>query len=143
MQEGFDGYVSKPIETDKLETVMMRLLPQELLQKPKEEAPLPAVLAVIDDAGRLSAMQSSLRETCRLAPVRTAAQAGAYLEKHRPEALLCDLACLDALRAELSKALPPLQIALTKAPAPDRSAFPIIEEPLTPEKLKAALYGAE
>ena len=95
---GFDDYLTKPIDTGKLESVLLKYLPTNLVEKAEndteeeknQQAPERSILVVIDDVEFLRKVREWLTDQYNVVVVKSGQQALAYLKKHEAELILMD-----------------------------------------------------
>ncbi|WP_051545424.1 response regulator [Butyrivibrio sp. MC2021] len=95
---GFDDYLTKPIDTGRLESMLLMYLPSDLVESPEdsgeEEKSEPAavknILAVDDDIDFLRKLREWLSGSYNLVVVKSVEQACEYLEKHETDLILMD-----------------------------------------------------
>jgi DNA-binding response OmpR family regulator len=106
---GFDDYLTKPIDTTRLENMLIRYLPPDLVKQAedikeeekkeekkekKEEKSTPEilhnVLVVHEDIDYLRKVREYLSERYNVVVVKSVEQVLAYLKKHEAELILMD-----------------------------------------------------
>ncbi len=95
---GFDDYLTKPIDTGKLESVLLKYLPTNLVEKAEndteeeknQQAPERSILVVVDDVEFLRKVREWLTDQYNVVVVKSGQQALAYLKKHEAELILMD-----------------------------------------------------
>ena len=94
---GFDDYLTKPIDTGRLESMLLTYLPPELVEKAEEDAgeekkpeTKRSILAVDSDIAFLKKIKEWLSDQYNVVVVKTGEQALAYLEKHEADIILLD-----------------------------------------------------
>ena len=95
---GFDDYLTKPIDTGRLESMLLRYLPPDLVEKAADtkenEAKKPEIsrniLVVNDDVAVLRVIKEWLSDKYNVIVVKSTAQALEYLKKHEAELILMD-----------------------------------------------------
>ncbi len=101
INEGFDDYLTKPIDTTRLENMLIRYLPDDLIrqvedeeEEKKEEKSKPEIqhniLVVDEDVSFLKNVREWLSDTYNVVVVKSVEQALAYLKKHEAELILMD-----------------------------------------------------
>ena len=87
LQEGFDDYLTKPIDTGKLDHMLLNYLPPDLVEqtdtveeKPKSDA-VQSILVMSEDIEFLKRVRGRLSERYKVVLAKTEAQALSYLEK--------------------------------------------------------------
>jgi CheY-like chemotaxis protein len=101
INEGFDDYLTKPIDTTRLENMLIRYLPDDLIrqvedeeEEKKEEKSKPEILhnilVVDEDVSFLKNIREWLSDTYHVVVVKSVEQALAYLKKHEAELILMD-----------------------------------------------------
>ncbi len=95
---GFDDYLTKPIDTGKLESMLLKYLPTDLVEKAEndteeeksQQAPERSILVVADDVEFLRKVREWLTDQYNVVVVKSGQQALAYLKKHEAELILMD-----------------------------------------------------
>ncbi|MBR4667600.1 MAG: response regulator [Butyrivibrio sp.] len=95
---GFDDYLTKPIDTDRLESMLLTYLPPDLVEKvqdeEKEEKNEPEIihniLIVNEDIELLKKVREWLADCYNVVVVKSEEQALAYLKKHETELIILD-----------------------------------------------------
>ncbi len=93
---GFDDYLTKPIDTSRLETMFLKYLPPDLVEQPADTAeeeknePQHSILVVGKDIALLRQIKEWLPDRYNVVVVKSKEQALAYLEKHEAELILMD-----------------------------------------------------
>ena len=94
---GFDDYLTKPIDTGRLESMLLTYLPPDLVEKAEEDAgeekkpeTKRSILAVDSDIAFLKKIKEWLSDQYNVVVVKTGEQALAYLEKHEADIILLD-----------------------------------------------------
>jgi PleD family two-component response regulator len=94
---GFDDYLTKPIDTGRLESMLLTYLPPDLVEKAEEDAEEEkkpetkrSILAVDSDIAFLKKIKEWLSDQYNVVVVKTGEQALAYLEKHEADIILLD-----------------------------------------------------
>ena len=95
---GFDDYLTKPIDTGRLENMLLHYLPPDLVEKAsdiaEEEKKKPetmhSILVVDSDVGKLRQIKEWLSDCYNVVVVKSQEQALAYLEKHEAELIILD-----------------------------------------------------
>ena len=109
IQAGFDDYLTKPIDTKRLESMLLTYLPPDLVHEADEESdgdsggagavneekkekspPSHSILVVEDDVELLKKVREWLSDDYNVVVVKSAEQASAYLKKHETELVLMD-----------------------------------------------------
>jgi signal transduction histidine kinase/CheY-like chemotaxis protein len=95
LEAGFDDYLTKPIDTVKLENMLLKYLPENLIEKPDELVDSnvggnnrPRILVINEDVQILRQIKEWLSSECDIAVVKSSEQALAYLKKHEPDLIL-------------------------------------------------------
>ncbi len=96
---GFDDYLTKPIDTGRLESMLLRYLPPELVEKPadtsgdddKKAEAKHSILVVDSDIAFLRQVKEWLSDSYNVVVVKSKEQALTYLEKHDADLILIDL----------------------------------------------------
>jgi CheY-like chemotaxis protein len=96
---GFDDYLTKPIDTGRLESMLLRYLPPELVEKPadtssdddKKAEAKRSILVVDSDIAFLRQVKEWLSDSYNVVVVKSKEQALTYLEKHDADLILIDL----------------------------------------------------
>jgi signal transduction histidine kinase/CheY-like chemotaxis protein len=94
IEAGFDDYLTKPIDTGRLESMLLAYLPEDLVEPATEdEQPQPmeaqhSVLVVDEDVAVLRQVQEWLSDRYRVVVVKNEEQARKYFEKHEAELIL-------------------------------------------------------
>ncbi len=101
MEAGFDDYLTKPIDTGKLENMLLSYLPEDLINNPIEsnqtgssdndKASLHTILVVNEDVKMLRQIKEWLSSEYDIAVVKSLEQALAYLKNHEPDLILTNL----------------------------------------------------
>ena len=101
MEAGFDDYLTKPIDTGKLENMLLSYLPEDLINNPIEsnqtgssdndKASLHTLLVVNEDVQILRQIKEWLSSEYDIAVVKSSEQALAYLKNHEPDLILTNL----------------------------------------------------
>lgn len=101
MEAGFDDYLTKPIDTGKLENMLLSYLPEDLINNPIElnqtgssdndKASLHTLLVINEDVKILRQIKEWLSSEYDIAVVKSSEQALAYLKKHEPDLILTNL----------------------------------------------------
>jgi CheY-like chemotaxis protein len=101
MEAGFDDYLTKPIDTGKLENMLLSYLPEDLINSPTEsnqtgssdndKASLHTILVVNEDVKMLRQIKEWLSSEYDIAVVKSSEQALAYLKNHEPDLILSNL----------------------------------------------------
>lgn len=89
IEAGFDDYLTKPIDTGRLENMLLRYLPPELVNTATDE-PAHSILVIDEDVTRLKQTKEWLSKYKNVAVVKSKEQALAYLKKHEAELILAD-----------------------------------------------------
>ena len=94
---GFDDYLTKPIDTGRLESMLLTYLPADLVEKAgengeekKEPAVVHNILVVNEDVEFLRGVREWMPAHINAAVAKSGEQALAYLKKHEPELVLMD-----------------------------------------------------
>ncbi len=95
---GFDDYLTKPIDTGRLESMLIKYLPPDLLEmaeeaekaEKKEPETLRNILAAADDIEFLKKIREWLSDRYNVVVVKSGEQAQAYLKKHETDLVLMD-----------------------------------------------------
>ncbi len=95
---GFDDYLTKPIDTGRLESMLLRYLPPDLVEKAADTKENEAkkteishnILVVNDDVAVLRGIKEWLSDKYNVIVVKSTAQALEYLKKHEAELILMD-----------------------------------------------------
>ncbi len=95
---GFDDYLTKPIDTGRLESMLLMYLPPDLVEKveddkeeeKKEPEPMRSILAIGEDIDSLKKVREWLSGSYNVVVVKSKEQALAYLNKHEAELILMD-----------------------------------------------------
>ncbi len=95
---GFDDYLTKPIDTGRLEGMLLRYLPPDLVEKvpdkSEEEKKSPenkqSILVVGEDVALLRQIKEWLADRYNVVMVKSVEQAMSYLEKHETQLMLLD-----------------------------------------------------
>lgn len=88
IEAGFDDYLTKPIDTNRLEDLFLRYLPENYINRTPEI--LHHILVVADDVDVLKKLREWLQDCFHVVVVKSEAQAIAFLQKHEAELLLVD-----------------------------------------------------
>lgn len=101
MEAGFDDYLTKPIDTGKLENMLLSYLPEDLINNPIEsnqtgssdndKASLHTLLVINEDVKILRQIKEWLSSEYDIAVVKSSEQALAYLKNHEPDLILTNL----------------------------------------------------
>ena len=98
LELGFSDYLSKPVDGEKLEKLLLKYLPPEKMHDPAScGAPAPAedksarVLIVDDDVQVCHLAQKILGKSCRVEACQNGADAPAAAERLRPDLILLDI----------------------------------------------------
>ena len=88
LEAGFDDYLTKPIDTEKLEDMLLRYLPPDLVEQPTDEAEpekkvesIQSILVVSEDIGFLQRLRGKLSDRYKVALAKSEEQALTYLQK--------------------------------------------------------------
>ena len=88
LEAGFDDYLTKPIDTEKLEDMLLRYLPPDLVEQPTDEAKpekkdesIQSILVVSEDIGFLQRLRGKLSDRYKVALAKSEEQALTYLQK--------------------------------------------------------------
>ena len=94
---GFDDYLTKPIDTSRLESILLAYLPRDLVEKAeengeekKEPAAVHNILIINEEVELLRRLRELMPDHINAAVVKSREQALAYLKKHEPELVLMD-----------------------------------------------------
>ena len=95
---GFDDYLSKPIDTGRLENMLLRYLPPNLVERTSydenEDKSLPNtrhnILVVDEDISFLRKLREWLSDSYDVVVVKSVEQALAYMDNHEAELILMD-----------------------------------------------------
>ncbi len=95
---GFTDYLTKPIDTGRLESMLLMYLPKDLVEpvpeEEKEEKPIaqtkPTVLIINEDVLFLKQAQQWLSDSFKVVVVKSKEQALGFLEKHEADVILAD-----------------------------------------------------
>ncbi len=95
IEAGFDDYLTKPIDTVKLENMLLEYLPENLINVPNaiqdstsQKNDMYTILVIDEDAKKLRQIKEWLSSAYDVALVKTIEQALLYLEKHEPDLIL-------------------------------------------------------
>ena len=95
IEAGFDDYLTKPIDTVKLENMLLEYLPENLINVPNaiqdstsQKNDMYTILVIDEDAKKLRQIKEWLSSAYDVALVKTIEQALQYLEKHEPDLIL-------------------------------------------------------
>jgi len=88
IEAGFDDYLTKPIDTNRLEDLFLRYLPENYINPTPEI--LHHILVVVDDVDILKKLREWLQDSYHVVVVKSEAQAISFLQKHEAELLLVD-----------------------------------------------------
>ena len=101
LEAGFDDYLTKPIDTGKLENMLLSYLPEDLINNPIEsnqtgssdndKASLHTLLVVNEDVKILRQIKEWLSAEYDIAVVKSSEQALAYLKNYEPDLILTNL----------------------------------------------------
>lgn len=88
LEAGFDDYLTKPIDTEKLEDMLLRYLPPDLVEQPTDESEpkkkdesIQSILVVSEDIGFLQRLRGKLSDRYKVALAKSEEQALTYLQK--------------------------------------------------------------
>lgn len=88
LEAGFDDYLTKPIDTEKLENMLLRYLPPDLVEQPTDESEpkkkdesIQSILVVSEDIGFLQRLRGKLSDRYKVALAKSEEQALTYLQK--------------------------------------------------------------
>lgn len=88
LEAGFDDYLTKPIDTEKLEDMLLRYLPPDLVEQPTDESEpekkdeaIQSILVVSEDIGFLQRLRGKLSDRYKVALAKSEKQALTYLQK--------------------------------------------------------------
>ena len=95
---GFDDYLTKPIDTGRLESMLLRYLPPDLVEQvdqeesedKKKKENKPDILVASEDVAILKNVKEWLSEIANVVVVKSVDQANTYLEKHETGLILAD-----------------------------------------------------
>ena len=98
IEAGFTDYLTKPIDTGRLESMLLMYLPADLVELMKEDSgkettspkTLRTILVVDEDVAYLKQVQQWLSDEYKIVVAKTKEQAQKYLEKHEAELILAD-----------------------------------------------------
>ena len=85
MEAGFDDYLTKPIDTGKLENMLLQYLPSNLIE---DDSVTHSILVVNDDVTILRQIKEWLSPVYNVTVVKTEAQAAQYLKNHETDLIL-------------------------------------------------------
>ena len=85
MEAGFDDYLTKPIDTGKLENMLLQYLPPNLIE---DDSVTHSILVVNDDVTILRQIKEWLSPIYNVTVVKTEAQAAQYLKNHETDLIL-------------------------------------------------------
>ena len=93
---GFDDYLTKPIDTGRLESMLLRYLPPDLVEQvdqeesedKKKKENKPDILVASKDVAILKNVKEWLSEIANVVVVKSVDQANTYLEKHETELII-------------------------------------------------------
>ena len=95
IEAGFDDYLTKPIDTVKLENMLLEYLPENLINVPNaiqdstsQKNDMYTILVIDEDAKKLRQIKEWLSSAYDVVLVKTIEQALLYLEKHEPDLIL-------------------------------------------------------
>ena len=95
IEAGFDDYLTKPIDTVKLENMLLEYLPENLINVPNatqdstsQKNDMYTILVIDEDAKKLRQIKEWLSSAYDVVLVKTIEQALQYLEKHEPDLIL-------------------------------------------------------
>ena len=95
IEAGFDDYLTKPIDTVKLENMLLEYLPENLINVPNaiqdstsQKNDMYTILVIDEDAKKLRQIKEWLSSAYDVVLVKTLEQALLYLEKHEPDLIL-------------------------------------------------------
>ena len=95
IEAGFDDYLTKPIDTVKLENMLLEYLPENLINVPNaiqdstsQKNDMYTILVIDEDAKKLRQIKEWLSSAYEVVLVKTIEQALLYLEKHEPDLIL-------------------------------------------------------
>ncbi len=95
---GFDDYLTKPIDTDRLESMLLTYLPPDLVEKVQDEGKeeknepeiIHNILIVNEDIELLKKVREWIADRYNVVVVKSEEQALAYLKKHETELIILD-----------------------------------------------------
>lgn len=109
---GFEDYLTKPIDTTRLESMLLRYLPPDLVEpaideaEEKKEPEIKHNILVVDsDIAFLKQVKEWLSDRYNVVVVKSEEQAHSYLEKHEAELILVDADSAAQDKFEKSKLL--------------------------------------
>lgn len=111
IEAGFDDYLTKPIDTGRLESMLLAYLPQDMVEpatedeQPQSMEAQHSVLVVDEDVAVLRQVQEWLTDRYRVVVVKNEEQARKYLEKHEAELILLEETAPWNMECEPSKAI--------------------------------------
>ncbi len=109
IEAGFDDYLTKPIDTGRLESMLLAYLPPDLVEEVTEEEEAPevvhSILVVADDVEFLKKAREWLGDSYNVVVVKSKEQAISYLQKHEAELILWDSDIKDLTGLEKEKIL--------------------------------------
>ncbi|WP_029231801.1 response regulator [Butyrivibrio sp. VCB2006] len=99
---GFDDYLTKPIDTNRLENMLLTYLPTDLIEQPldefsdadksvdaeKDSKPIHTLLLVDEDVALLKKLKDQLSSAYNVVVVKSGEQALKYLEKHEAQLII-------------------------------------------------------
>lgn len=95
IEAGFDDYLTKPIDTVKLENMLLEYLPENLINVPNaiqdstsQKNDMYTILVIDEDAKKLRQIKEWLSSAYDVVLVKTIEQALLYLEKNEPDLIL-------------------------------------------------------
>lgn len=95
IEAGFDDYLTKPIDTVKLENMLLEYLPENLINVPNatqdstsQKNDMYTILVIDEDAKKLRQIKEWFSSAYDVVLVKTIEQALLYMEKHEPDLIL-------------------------------------------------------
>ena len=95
IEAGFDDYLTKPIDTVKLENMLLEYLPENLINVPNatqditsQKNDMYTILVIDEDVKRLRQIKEWLSSAYDVVLVKTIEQALSYMEKNDPDLIL-------------------------------------------------------
>ncbi len=109
IEAGFDDYLTKPIDTGRLESMLLAYLPPDMVEEVTEEEEAPevvhSILVVADDVEFLKKAREWLGDSYNVVAVKSKEQVISYLQKHEAELILLDSDIKDLTGLEKEKIL--------------------------------------
>ncbi len=91
IKAGFDDYLTKPIDTGRLEGMLLNYLSTDLVQAPENESARKySVLVIDEDIDYLRRIKEKLSELYEVVVVKSTEQALAYFKNHEADLILMD-----------------------------------------------------